>query len=90
MTEKLFTYFGTQTWFMNHRNDPNYKIILCGQDDDWPNPPEDVRVHTWVGAKGMVKAREVRKQERLYISKYCKDLTQNQIESGNLFEEEEL
>jgi hypothetical protein len=85
------TWTRARDWFLEHRNDPSFRIILCGQNDDWTDPPDDVRVHTWVGAKGMSK-REERKQERLYISKYCKETecvsTTQTVESENLFEEE--
>ena len=68
------TWTRARDWFMAHRNDPNYHIILCGQNNDWPDHPDDVRVHTWVGAHGMTKAKTERKQEKLYISKYCEDI----------------
>jgi hypothetical protein len=85
------TWTRAKDWFMAHRLDPAYRIILCGQNDDWLDTPDDVRVHTWVGANGMAKIKE-RKQEKLYISKYCKETecvsTTQTVESENLFEEE--
>jgi hypothetical protein len=69
--EHADTWDRAKDWFLKHMDDPSYRIILCGQDDDWPDKPDSVRVHTWKRMSGMVKDKRKNSMEKLYVSRHC-------------------
>ena len=69
--EHADTWDRAKDWFLAHMDDPAYRIILCGQDDDWPDKPDSVRVHTWTRMAGMAKDKKKNTLEKLYISPHC-------------------
>jgi hypothetical protein len=64
------TWDRARDWFLKHNNDPAYRIILCGQRDDWPDPPPSVKCYSWTRMGGMTKDKDTR-TERVWASRYC-------------------
>lgn len=66
------TWERAKDWFLAHRLDPAFRIILCGNSGDWADPPPDVRVEKYnrtMAGMGTEKCGE----EAFWISKYCVD-----------------
>lgn len=76
--EDALVWTRARDWFLKHMDDPLYRIILCGQDDDWPDVPDSVRIHTWTRTSGMTKDKSKNKTEKLYISKHCLDIDEEE------------
>jgi DNA adenine methylase len=65
------TWARAQDWFLAHYQDPQFRIILCGNSHDWPDPPDDVRVYKY--NRTMAGMDHSNAEEALWISKHCVD-----------------
>jgi hypothetical protein len=58
-------------WAIEHGNDPDLRIALCGYDGEHEMP--GWTVHAWKAARGYANAdNENRKRERIWFSPFCK------------------
>jgi hypothetical protein len=69
-------------WALEHGNDPDLRIALCGYDGEHELP--GWTVHAWKGARGYAREdNENRNLERIWFSPHCLGLAQQ----GSLFSE---
>lgn len=47
------------TWFINNKDNPQLRIVLCGEERQWPNPPKGIRTISWLRGSGYSRDKSV-------------------------------
>lgn len=64
------TWTRAKNWFEANRKNPKYRIILCGEEQFWPDYPADLRRIEWDRSGGYIKDKSKRR-EIIWISDHC-------------------
>lgn len=59
-------------WFIKNNENTLYRIVLCGEERQWPDSPDSVKKIFWNRGAGMNKDRSVEnRRECIWVSKHC-------------------
>lgn len=62
-------------WAVEHGDDPDLRIAVCGYESEGHQFPDTWRCHAWKSARGYSNSGKNRGQERIWFSPHCLDFT---------------